>query len=56
MAQKKPRPSLQKLPEPRQVPPGLQANADRFVRAVGHLILVKVNPEAARLMAKEQIQ
>ncbi len=31
----------------------LQANKDHFARAIGHFILVKVNPEAAWQMPEE---
>jgi hypothetical protein len=42
-------------PEVRQVSPELQAGIDRFAKALGHLILVKINPEAARQMAEDQV-
>jgi hypothetical protein len=29
-------------------PPALQANMDRFVKTLGHLLLMKVDPEAAK--------
>jgi hypothetical protein len=53
MAQKKAKLVPQKLDEPRQVSPDLQAGIDRFAKALGHLILIKVDPEAARQMAEE---
>jgi hypothetical protein len=43
----------QKLDEPRQVSPDLQARMDRFVRSLGHLILVKIDLEAARQMSED---
>jgi hypothetical protein len=39
--------------QPAPVSPELQAGIDRFAKALGHLVLVKVNPESARQMAKE---
>ena len=53
MTRKKRNPEPQKLDEPRQVSPDLQARMDRFVRSLGHLILVKIDPEAARRMSEE---
>ncbi len=43
----------QRLDEPRQVSPALQASIERFAKALGHLILIKVDPEAARQMAED---
>ncbi len=37
----------------RQVSPELQAGIDRFAKALGHLILVKIDPGAARLRAED---
>jgi hypothetical protein len=34
----------------------IQAGIDRFARFLGHLILMKVNPEAARRMAEEPLR
>jgi hypothetical protein len=53
MPTKKGKPAPQKPCEPRQVSPELQAGIDHFAKALGHLILVKVNPEAARRMAED---
>ncbi len=55
MPRKRAKSVLQKLDEPRQVSPELQAGIDRFARALGHLILIKVDPEAARQMAEESV-
>ncbi len=51
MARKRAKP--QKLDEPRQVSPDLKAAVDRFAKALGHLILVKIDPEAARRMSED---
>ena len=52
MAKKQPKIAPRKPTGPRQISPDLQARMDRFVKAIGHLILVKVNPETARENAK----
>ena len=53
MAKPKVKSTPQKLDEPRQVSPDLQARMDRFVRSLGHLVLVRTDPEAARRMAED---
>ncbi len=55
MARKKVNPTPQKRDEPRQVSPDLQAGIDRFAEALGLLILIKVDPEAARQMAEDSV-
>jgi hypothetical protein len=47
------KPAPKRLIEPRRASPEHQARVDRFAKALGHLILVKINPEAARRMAEE---
>ncbi len=54
MPRKRAKPISQRLDEPRQVSPDLQAGVQRFAKALGHLVLVKVNPEVARFMAEDQ--
>jgi hypothetical protein len=53
MPRKRAKPISQRLDEPRQVSPDLQAGIDRFAKALGHMILVKVDPEAARRMSED---
>ncbi len=53
MARNKAKSVSQKLDEPRQVSPDLQAGIDRFAKTLGHLILIKVDPEAARRMPED---
>ena len=54
MARKKVRkPQPVKPAEPRQLSPEMQARMDHFVKAMGHLILMKMNPETARRMNAE---
>ncbi len=53
MARKKAKSVSQKLDEPRQVSPDLQAGIDRFAKALRHLILIRIDPEAARLRAED---
>ncbi len=55
MPRKRAKPISQRLDEPRQVSPELQAGIDRFAKALGHLILVKIDPEAARRMSEESV-
>ncbi len=52
MTRRKTKPTPQKLDEPRQVSPEMRARMDSFVRALGHMILVKIDPEPARHMAE----
>jgi hypothetical protein len=56
MTRKKPRPAPQKLIEPRQVSPELQERVDRFAKSLARLILVRINPDAARQMAEEPLR
>ncbi len=53
MARKKLKATSPKPNEVRQVSPQLQAGVERFAKAIGHMILIRVNPEAARQMAEE---
>jgi hypothetical protein len=53
MNRRKTKPTPPKPAEVHQVSPKLQAGIDGFARALGHLVLVKVDPEAARRMAEE---
>jgi hypothetical protein len=39
--------------EPSQTSPELRAGIDRFAKALAYLLLVKLDPEAARLIAEE---
>ncbi len=55
MARKKVHLIPPKTDEVHQVSPELQAGIGRFVRSLGHLILIKVDPEAARRMAEESV-
>jgi hypothetical protein len=55
MPRKKAKSVPQKLGEPRQGSPELQAGIDRFARALGHLVLVKIDPEAARRIFEESV-
>jgi hypothetical protein len=50
---KKPRPLPKKPIEPRQVSQELQTEIDHFAKALGHLIVMKIDPEAARRMAED---
>jgi hypothetical protein len=47
---KKPRPETPI--EPSQTSPELRAGIDRFARAFARILLAKLDPEAARLMAE----
>ena len=53
MARKKVNPTPPKTDEVHQVSPALQAGIDRFVRSLGHVVLVKINLDAARQMAED---
>jgi hypothetical protein len=53
MARKKVNPTPPKTDEVHQVSPQLQAGVEQFVKALGHLVLVKINPEAARRMSED---
>lgn len=50
-APKKQAPSPPQPEPPREVSPELRARIDHFAKAMGHLLLMKVNPEAARQAA-----
>jgi hypothetical protein len=50
---KKPAPA--RLVEPRRASAEHQARVDRFARAFAHILLVKLEPEAARRMAEEPV-
>ncbi len=39
--------------QPAPVSPELQAGIDRFAKALGHMILVRIDPEVARRMSEE---
>jgi hypothetical protein len=53
MAKPKVKSTPQKPAQVAQVSPELQAGIDRFAKALGHMILVRVNPEAARRMSED---
>ena len=50
MASKKRKPAPVALKDSRTLAPELQARMERLVESLGYLILLKVNPEAARMM------
>jgi hypothetical protein len=52
MPRKKVNPTPPKTDESHQVSPQLQAGIDRFAKALGHMILVRIDPEAARRMSE----
>lgn len=51
MPKKKPKPAPQKPAVPCPLSAELQTCMNHFVKATGHILLLKVNPEAAREMA-----
>ncbi len=51
MARKKVNPTPPKTDEVHQVSPQLHAGVSRFARALGHILLVKIDLEAARRMS-----
>ncbi len=53
MLRKKVKLTPPKTDEVHQVSPQLQARIDRFAKAIGHLILIKIDPEAARRMSED---
>ncbi len=53
MTRRKAKPTPQKRDEPRQVSPDLKAGIDRFAKALGHMILVRIDPQVARRMSEE---
>ncbi len=53
MARKKVHLVPPKTDEVHQVSPQLQEGIDRFARALGHLILIKIDPEAACRMSED---
>jgi hypothetical protein len=55
MERKRVKPTPPKPDEPRQVSPDLRAGIDRFAKALGHLILVKIGSEAAHWMSEEAV-
>jgi hypothetical protein len=53
MPRKKTRSAAQKSVDPERISPELQARTERFARALGRIILTKIDPEAARRMAED---
>jgi hypothetical protein len=49
----KPKPAPKTPTEPRPVSAELQAGIDKFTKALGHILLVKIDPEAARRMSED---
>jgi hypothetical protein len=54
MPTKKRKPAPQKPSEPRQVSPEIRAGIDQFSQALAHIVLVKIDPEAARRTAENE--
>ncbi len=53
MARQKAKSTPQKPVQLAPVSPELQAGIDRFAKALGHMILVRIDPEAARRMSED---
>jgi hypothetical protein len=51
--QRRPKPDPETPIEPRPVSPELQAGIDRFARSLGHILLMKIDREAARRMPED---